>query len=86
MKRKEIRSKTEISSCTIHYRKYGHFWAIVVMPNNFKVDNYYHGVHVHPDREIIPIKDPDMIYNIIYNHILREKELNEAKLRKELGL
>lgn len=56
------------------------------MPNNFKVDNYYHGVHVHPDREIIPIKDQDIIYNIICNHIWREKKVIEVKLRKELGL
>lgn len=56
------------------------------MPNMFKVDNYHHGVHVHPDRKVIPIKDPDMIYNIIYNHIWREQRLIEVKLRKELGL
>jgi hypothetical protein len=66
--------------------KYGQCWAIVVMPNMFKVDNYHHGVHVHPDRKVIPIKDPDMIYNIIYNHIWREQRLIEVKLRKELGL
>ena len=82
--RKESRSKIEIGMCTIHYRKAPRGWAIVVMPDNFKVDNYYHGVHVHPDREVIPIKDPDVIYNIIYNHIWREKRLIEAKLRKEL--
>jgi hypothetical protein len=61
----EIRSKIEIAGCTIHYRKYGQCWAIVVMLNMFKVDNYHHGVHVHPDRKVIPIKDPDMIFTII---------------------
>jgi hypothetical protein len=58
----------------------------LVMPDKFKVDNYYHGVHIHPDREVIPIKDPDIIFKIICSHIQREKGLIDSKLRKELGL
>lgn len=82
------RLKTSIGIYDIHVRiDHTHKrWAIVVMPCNFKVDNYYHGVHVHPDRTVIPIKDMNTIYNIIYTHIKREGTLKEEKLRKELGL
>ena len=82
----ENRQKITVANCTIHYREAPRGWAIIVMPENFKVDNYYHGVHVHPDRKQIPIKDPDIIFNIIYEHIIRERRLIEDKIRKELGL
>lgn len=49
--RKETQAKKEIGDCIIHYRKAPRRWAIVVMPDKFKVDNYYHGVHVHHDRK-----------------------------------
>lgn len=84
--KKEARSTIRVANCLIHYRKAPRGWAIVVMPEQFKVDNYYHGVHVHPDRKIIPIKDPETILLIIQTHIEREGKLIEAKIRKELGL
>jgi hypothetical protein len=84
--RKEVRTKIEIGKYHVHYRKAPRGWAIIVMPNQFKVDNYYHDVHVHPDRKVLPIKDPDIIFNIICLHLEREKLLIESKLRKELGL
>ena len=84
--RREFRSKIEIGELIVHYRRAPRGWAIVVMPNQFKVDNYYHDVHVHPDRKVLPIKDPDVIFNIICLHIHRENRLIESKLRTELGL
>lgn len=82
----DIRDKIIIGKYTVHYRKAKRGWAIIVMPNKFKVDNYYHDVHVHPNREILSIKDPDVIFDIICLHIENNNVLNEAKLRKELGL
>jgi len=82
----ENRRTVKIGSCIIHYRQAPRGWAIVVLPEQFKVDNYYHGVHIHPDRKEIPISDPEIIFNIIFNHITREGRLIEEKIRKELGL
>ncbi|WP_321421956.1 hypothetical protein [uncultured Methanobacterium sp.] len=56
------------------------------MPDNFKVDNYYHGVHIHPDRKQLSIHDPEIIYEIIYQHIIREGKIVKDKIREELGL
>lgn len=70
----------------IIFRETGRGWAIVVMPDNFRVDSYYHGVHVHPDRAELPIKDPQEIHEIICKHIRKEGKVVEGKLRKELGL
>lgn len=60
-------------------------WAIVV-PGKLLIDNYYHGVHIHPDRIELPIDDPQLIFNIVQDHLKREKTINQKKLRKELGL
>lgn len=84
--KRENRIQIDIGDCRVHYRRAPRGWAIIVMPDKFKVDNYYHGVHVHPDRKVIPIKDPDIIFNIICNRIHREGGLIESKLRRELGL
>lgn len=50
------------------------------------MDNFYHGVHIHPDRTELTIKDPQIIYNLIYEHIMREGRIIEYILREELGL
>lgn len=60
-------------------------WAIVV-PGKLLIDNYYHGVHIHPDRIELPIDDPQLIFNIVQDLLKREKTINQKKLRKELGL
>ena len=56
----ESRNTIKIASRTIYFRTTEHGWAIIVMPDNFKVDNYYHGVHIHPDRKELPIHDPEI--------------------------
>ncbi len=60
-------------------------WAIVV-PGKLLIDNYYHGVHIHPDRMQLPIDDPQLIFDIVQEHLKREKTINQEKLKKELGL
>ncbi len=60
-------------------------WAIVV-PDQLQIDNFYHGVHIHPDRAVLPIKGRETIFNIVADHLEREKGINHDKLRKELGL
>ncbi|CEA13969.1 hypothetical protein [Methanobacterium formicicum] len=82
----ESRNSVHIASRTIYFRVTERGWAIVVMPDNFKVDNYYHGVHIHPDRKQLSIHDPEIIYEIIYQHIIREGKIVEDKIREELGL
>lgn len=82
----ENRTILKIADRIIYFRITERGWAIVVIPDNFKVDNFYHGVHVHPDRAELTIKDPEVIYDIIYRHILREGKIIEYILRKELGL
>ncbi|KUK73387.1 MULTISPECIES: hypothetical protein [Methanobacterium] len=82
----ESGNSVQIASRTIYFRITERGWAIVVMPDNFKVDNYYHGVHIHPDRKQLSIHDPEIIYEIIYQHIIREGKIVEDKIREELGL
>lgn len=84
--RKEVRTKIEIGKYCVHFRRAPRGWASIVMPDQFKVDNYYHDVHVHPDRKVLPYKDPDIIFNIICLHVQRGDKLIESKLRTELGL
>ncbi len=60
-------------------------WAIVV-PDQLQIDNFYHGVHIHPDRAVLPIKNCETIVNMIADHLENEKRINHNKLRKELGL
>lgn len=82
----EVRNTVKIADRIIYFRETERGWAIVVLPDNFKVDSYYHGVHIHPDRTELIIKDPEVIYDIIYEHILRNGRIIEYILRKELGL
>lgn len=62
----EIRNTIKIADRIIYFRETERGWAIVVIPDNFKVDNFYHGVHINPDRTELTIKDPRIIYNLIY--------------------
>jgi hypothetical protein len=82
----ELERTLKIAERTIYFRETQRGWAIVVIPDNFKVDNYYHGVHIHPDRKELPIKDPQMIYKIVFNHISREGKIKDHIIRRELGL
>jgi hypothetical protein len=82
----EFKNTVKVIDRIIYFRETERGWAIVVIPDNFKVDNFYHGVHIHPDRAELPLQDPEVIYDIIYEHILREGRIVEHILRKELGL
>ncbi|EKQ54186.1 MAG: hypothetical protein B655_0988 [Methanobacterium sp. Maddingley MBC34] len=84
--KREGRHTLEVAERVIHFRITERGRAIVVIPDNFKIDSYYHGIHIHPDRKEIPIKDPQIIYEIIYRHLLREGKIIDGKIRKELGL
>lgn len=75
-----------IAGRNIIFRETRRGWAIVVMPDNFRIDSYYHGIHVHPDRAELPIKDPQILHGIICKHIQENGKIIENKLRKELGL
>lgn len=60
-------------------------WAVIV-PDQLQIDNFYHDVHIHPDKVVLPIKDCETIFSIVVNHLEKEKRINQKKLRKELGL
>lgn len=80
--RKGTNEKTQIGNRTFIYRKTERGWAIIVMPDRLQIDNYYHGVHIHPDRAELRITDPEILKEIIINHILEENRIDFKKLRR----
>ncbi len=80
--KRESSKKTQIGNRTFIYRKTERGWAIIVMPDRLQIDNYYHGVHIHPDRAELKIKDPEILKKIIIKHILEENKIDFEKLRK----
>lgn len=93
MTNKSLTFKKHIGKNILIHRQMGEYWSIIIIPQKYLIDNYYHGVHIHclnndlyPERTVIPIKNREKIFDIVDQHLTREKKIVEHKLRKELGL
>lgn len=81
-------NKRRIYDRDVYKRKSKRGWAIVIMPDNIRIDNYHGFTHIHfslnGKHEKIKYDDFDEIYRIIKMHILLNKGINKKLLRKEL--
>lgn len=75
-------SESKIGNRKLIYRQTERGWSIIVMPDKLQIDNFYHGVHTHPDRAKLKINDPEKLKNIIKMHIIAEGKINFPKLRE----
>ena len=81
-------NKRRIYDRDVYKRKSKRGWAIVIMPDNIRIDNYHGFTNIHfslnGKHEKIKYDDFDEIYRIIKMHILLNKGINKKLLRKEL--
>lgn len=72
----------------IYHRRSKIGWAIVIMPDNVRIDNFHGFTHLHLEGKGChePIKhDPfDTVLNIVVDHIERNRGLHKKELRLEL--
>ena len=63
-------------------------WAIVIMPDNLRIDNHHGFVHIHFNLrgEKIEIKETnlDILFDIIVENVTKNKKLNLDELRGDL--
>lgn len=82
-------SKDKVTDRYVYRRKSKRGWSVVIMPDNIRIDNFHGFPHIHIKKkaghEKIGIDDPDMVYQIVMDHLEREKGLNIKKLKEELG-
>jgi hypothetical protein len=73
----------------IYHRKSKRGWAIVIMPDNIRIDNFHGFSHIHLEfkgkHEPIKYDSFETVLNIIIDHIEINKGLNKKKLRLELA-
>ncbi len=72
----------------IYWRRSKRGWAIIIMPDNVRTDNFHGFSHIHMqvkgEHEPIKYDDFETVYNIILDHIERNKGINKKELRLEL--
>ena len=86
--------KTRVHGRDIIYRDGPRGWALVIMPDYILIDNYYHGPHIHKTKELnetaprIPIKFTtlDEVYEVVLNHIEKNRGVNYNTLVEELSI
>jgi hypothetical protein len=63
-------------------------WAIVIMPNNIRIDNHHGFEHLHfslkGKKHEITEKNMDTLINIIITNVEKNKELNLNELKEDL--
>jgi len=73
---------------TIYISKTKKGWAIVIMPDEIRIDNYYKPTHLHPEQQgiHIPTKYTDLetVGLIVECHLNKNKGINRKKLMEEL--
>lgn len=73
---------------SIHISKIRNMWAIVIMPDEIRIDNYYKETHLHPTQQgiHIPTKytEIETVGLIIERHLNKNKGINKKKLMDEL--
>lgn len=85
----EDRQKTKIGNYDVYERQTQRGWAIVILPIGIKIDNFHGFSHFHfssEDKEHhkININTLEEAYNITFNHIIKNTEINPKKLYEEL--
>jgi hypothetical protein len=76
---------TQIYDKLVYQNRSPKGWSIVIMPDKILIDNYHHGYpHIHPDRKEIRTNNQKETFNIVINHIHKNKGINYNELRKEL--
>ncbi len=72
----------------IYRRRSKRGWAIVIMPDNVRIDNFHGFPHLHltekGNHEPIKYDSFDTVINIVIDHIERNRKLNKEKLILEL--
>ena len=61
-------------------------WAIIIMPDYIKIDNW-HGpphIHINNEKKWISVNNPQKIILKLNSHINRESGVNLSKLLREL--
>jgi hypothetical protein len=72
----------------LYWRKAERGWSIVIMPGSIRIDDNHGYCHIHigNKKNYQPIKDDsfEAIYQILVQHLERNKGIDLAELRKEL--
>ncbi|MCK9152288.1 hypothetical protein [Methanobacterium alcaliphilum] len=73
---------------TIYWRRNKKYWAILLMPDNIRIDNNHGYCHIHlkNKKNHHPLKNDsfESIYQIISDHIQENNQIDMDKLKKEL--
>lgn len=81
-------NQLELHDKIIYWRKSRRGWAIVIMPDNVRTDNFHGFPHIHMEfkgkHEPIKYNNFDTVYSLIIDHIERNKGINKKELRLEL--
>lgn len=79
----------EIKNYKIYYRETQRGWAIAIMPNNIRIDNFHGFPHMHytlkGKHQPIKTKTLSESLNIVLNYLSQNDEINIEDLKKELG-
>jgi len=64
----------------------GNLWAIIILPDSIKIDNWHGSPHIHisDKKKRISINDPYKVFSKIVVHINRESGIILSKLLGEL--
>ncbi|PKL66258.1 MAG: hypothetical protein CVV28_11710 [Methanobacteriales archaeon HGW-Methanobacteriales-1] len=72
----------------IYWTKGERGWSMVIMPESIRIDNFhgYCHIHLHEKKNYHTIKDDtfDNIYNLLVEHLERNKGIDVSELEKEL--
>ena len=78
--------KIKIKKSQIFYRETQRGWAIVIMPNKIKIDNFHGFPHIHiKNKETIKTKTLNKVLNIVVNYISLNNEINLEDLKNKLN-
>jgi len=73
---------------TIYINRTKKGWAIVIMPDEIRIDNYYKPTHLHLEQQGIHIPTKytnlDTVGLIVECHLNKNKGINKEKLMEEL--
>ncbi len=81
-------SKTLIENKEVYRDKSARGWAIIIMPDEIRIDNYHGFPHIHlslnGEKIQINYNDREDVFIIIKNHILKNKDIIKKELLGEL--
>ena len=86
--KKVSKTNLKIHSKKIIIRESKRGWAITIIPDNIRIDNFYKDTHMHlkPEGIHIPSKYKGMeeVGLVLVLHIIRNKKINLNELKEEI--